>query len=222
MVVFVRGGDYVLANNIKKQWLKVLLFVTLIYMVYDGVYVLANSKRLLLAPSKISNSIIPLVTLYNDIFLIVFALLVLYLFNRHQLIMALAVDTRQEVVGLVVGLVFFLFVIIKIQPSHATDAYNIIHTLVTVALLEELIFRGFILNHLIDMGCGKASYLISGMLWGAIYGLEPMIVGGIAPLSAMLPVLFWGMIVGTGAGIIYQRTGSLWLVIYMHAALTLL
>lgn len=206
----------------KKMWLKIFLLVTIIYAIYDGIYFLSNSKRLLLSYSKISSGIIPLVTLYNDIFLIVLVFCVLYFFNRRQLLTVLSVETRGEMIGMGVGILIFLLVVLKVHPSYAVDAYMIIHTLTTVALVEEVIFRGVVLNTLIDMGVGHYSYPISGMLWGAIYGLKPIIMGGIAPLSALLPVLLWGLVVGTVLGVLYQKTGSLWLVVYLHAAFSLL
>ena len=39
---------------------------------------------------------------------------------------------------------------------------------------------------------------------------------------AVLPVAIFGAVVGTLAAIIYKKSGSLWLVAYLHGALSLL
>ena len=49
-----------------------------------------------------------------------------------------------------------------------------------------------------------------------------MVVGGASAIGAIVPMALMGIVVGTVYSLIYKKTNSLWLVIYLHAALSLL
>ena len=108
------------------------------------------------------------------------------------------------------------------EPSGTVAAYEIVQALVIAGLLEEFLFRGLFFSWLDAAGCGWLAYFVSGLAWGAHYGIRAIVTSSTMTFWAVLPVAIFGAVVGTLAAIIYKQSGSLWLVAYLHGALSLL
>lgn len=206
----------------KKSLLKWLLFITLIYAFYDAVYLHADSRRLMLDLSDISSGLIPKVVLHLDIPLLIGVVFLCVLFDRKYVVSALAIRTKMQILWMIVGVVLFVLVIYMRMPSGMVEGYEIIHALIVTALLEELAFRGVLFRWLEQAKLQWVSYMGSGLAWGALLSIRSLAVGGSSAIAAVVPMALMGIVVGAIYAFIYQKTNSLWLVVYLHGALSLL
>lgn len=209
-------------NISKRSLVRWLLFVGLIYALYDAVYMRADSRHLMLDLADISSGLVPMVVTNIDLPLLVGTVLLCILFSKQDVASALVLRTKSQIMWLAVGVVVFMAIIYMTMPGGMVDAYEIVHTLIVVALLEELVFRGLLFRWMLRAQMGASAYLMSGLAWGALLGIRSMVVGGVGAIGAILPMALVGAVVGTAAAVVYKETNSLWLVIYLHAALSLL
>lgn len=206
----------------KKSLLKWIVFIGLVYAIYDAVYLRAQSRRLMLEWSDISSGLASKVMLNIDIPLLIGIVLVCLLFAKRNMFSALALRTKTQILWMVFGVAAFIIVIYMKRPAGMVDAYEIVHALVVSALLEELVFRGILFRWMEQAQLHLVAYIASGLAWGALLGIRPMVMGGTSAIGAILPMALMGVVVGTIYALVYKKTDSLWLVIYLHAALSLL
>lgn len=206
----------------KKSLLKWIVFVGLVYAMYDAVFLRADSMRLMLDLTDISSGLVPKIMLNIDVPLMIGIVLLCILFAKRNVLSALALRTKKQIVWMILGVVVFVFIIYMQRPSGMIDAYEIIHALVVTALLEELVFRGILFHWMEQTNLHLLAYIGSGLAWGGLLGIHSMVVGGASAIGAIVPMALMGIVVGTVYALIYKKTNSLWLVIYLHAALSLL
>ena len=210
-----------MAISHKAEYMRAILFVALIYAAYDALLTLADSRKLIMIYSRISGAILPMVVLYNDIFLTAACLALAFLFDRHAFVKSLAVTNMRQLLLMTAGALVFAFAAIKARPASAIDVYRIVHVLVTLALLEEVVFRGVLYPWLKDIMPNAVACLVSGGAGGALAGISSVVVNDVSLTLTLLPLILWGMVYGGIAAWIYGKTHSLWLVIYLHAAILL-
>ncbi len=216
-------GDFTRFKQLPKSLLiKWILFLAVVYGLYDGVYVAADEQRLMIDSANVSSRLLPMIVLHIDVPLLIGSAVICLLFARRQSMAVLAMRTKKQIAWMAVGAGVFVAAVYVSRPAGAVEAYEILHALVIGGLLEELIFRGIFFNWLDHAGLGRLAYLLSGLAWGAHYGIRAMVVNGTMTLWAVLPMAVFGVIVGTLAALIYKKTDSLWLVTYLHAALSFL
>lgn len=212
----------VMKNLPKSTLAKWVLFLAFVYALYDGVYLWADSKRLMLDLSDVTDGLVPILILHIDLPLFVGSVLLCLIFDRRRMFAALAVRSGRDMIWMVLGALCFVAVVFLQEPSGSVAAYGIVQALVIRGILEELIFRGLFFSWMDAAGCGWLAYLVSGLVWGAHYGISRIVTTSTMTLWAVLPMAIFGAVVGTLAAIIYKKSGSLWLVAYLHGALSLL
>lgn len=206
----------------KKSLLKWIVFIGLVYAIYDVVFLRADSRRLMLDLTDISSGLVPKVMLNIDVPLIIGSVFLCIIFAKRNALSALALRTRKQILWMILGVAVFVLVIYMQRPSGMIDAYEIIHALIVTALLEELVFRGILFRWMEQADLHLLAYIGSGLAWGALLGIRPMVVGGASAIGAIVPMALMGVVVGSVYAFVYKKTNSLWLVIYLHAALSLL
>ena len=117
----------------------------------------------------------------------------------------------------------------------ATDRMELVRLGIAVglgaAVFEEIGWTGFAIPHVRQRYGVFATGLIVGVLWGAWHLLTNVFwaigaTSGELPLSIFVPVSVIGMLIGYLAAFrvlmvwLYERTGSVFLAIVMHASLT--
>lgn len=206
----------------KALLVKSLIFVLIVYALYDGVYVWADSRRLMLDMADVRSGLVPILVMHIDVPLLLGSVLICLLFDRKGTLAALAIHSGRALFLMFLGGALFLEAVYIVKPSGTVAAYEIIHALVIAGILEELIFRGLLFSWLDAAGGGIWAYLLSGLAWGAHYAIRTIVVGSTATLWAVLPVAAFGIVVGSVAAFVYKKSDSLWLVAYLHGALALL
>lgn len=206
----------------KATLVKWLLFLGVVYAVYDAVYVRANDKKLMLDMADVSGGLVTKMFINIDLPLLVVGILVCVMFDRRRTLSALAIRTKRQMLWLVVGAVVFVLAVYVSRPTGSVGAYEIVQALLVFGFLEELIFRGLLFTWMDRAGCGVFAYLLSGLTWGAHYAIRAIVTSGTATLWAVLPVAIFGIFGGAVAAWLYKKSDSLWLVAYLHGALSLL
>lgn len=205
----------------KSTLIKWALFLIIVYALYDGVYLWADSLRLMLDMSDVTSGLVPILIAHIDLPLLLGSILICVIFARRQAALALAIRSKGQMLWMVFGALIFLVAVYIQQPAGAVAGYEIVHALVIAGLLEELLFRGIFFVWLDQAGCGVFSYLISGLAWGAHYSIRTIVVNNTMTLWAVLPVALFGVVIGSVAAFIYKKSNSLWFVAYLHGALSL-
>lgn len=94
-----------------------------------------------------------------------------------------------------------------LMMSDDRGVYTFITLVIAAPILEELIFRGIILDGFLKLYSPSRSIILSSILFGLVH-LNPW---------QFLSALFIGIFMGW----VYYRTNSLWLTIIIHASLNL-
>ena len=76
----------------KKTLVKWALFLIAVYALYDGVYIWADSKRLMLDMSDVTSGLVPILVMHIDLPLLIGSVLICLLFNRRRTLAALAIS----------------------------------------------------------------------------------------------------------------------------------
>lgn len=206
----------------KSTIIKWVLFLAAVYALYDGVYEYADSKRLMLDMADVTSGLMPIIAMHIDLPLVVGAVLVCLIFDRRQFFSVLAIRSMGQMVWMVVGALIFVGAVYLKEPASSVDVYEIVHALIVVGFVEELLFRGFFFSWLDRAGCGKMAYLLSGLAWGASFGIRSIVVNGTSTFMAVLPMAIVGAALGIVAAVVYKKCNSLWLVAYLHGVISLL
>ena len=206
----------------KRMYVKWGVFLVLIYALYDLVYIRADAKRLMLDTPVYNSGLLPMIIMNIDIPLLIGVSLLCIIFDGRGVLSSLAVKTRQQLLWLLFGAVVFVVAVWLVKPETTRDVYQIIHCLLVAAFIEELAFRSLLFTWFEEAHMGKYAYLLSGIFWGGHYAIRSIVLGGYSVFGAVLPMVLFGAIVGTLAAIIYKKSDSVWLLVYLHAALSLL
>lgn len=206
----------------KSKIIKWVLFLAAVYGLYDGVYEFADSKRLMLDMADVTSGLMPIVAMHIDLPIVLGAVVICLIFDRRQLFSVLAIRSKGQMLWMAVGALAFVAAVYLKEPVSSVDVYEILHALIVVGLVEELFFRGFLFSWLDKAGCGKLAYLLSGMAWGASFGIRSIVVSGTSTLMATLPMAIVGAVLGIVIAVVYKKCKSLWLVAYLHGAISLL
>lgn len=201
---------------------KWVLFLVVVYALFDLVYLFADSKRLMLDMADVTSGLVPILALHIDLPLLIGCVLICLIFDRRQMFSALALRSKGQMLWLVVGALVFIAAVYLKEPASAVAVYEILHALIIAGFVEELLFRGLFFSWLDKAGCGKLAYLFSGLAWGANFGIRSIVVSGTSTLFAVVPMAIFGMVVGTIIALIYKKSNSLWLVIYLHGIFSLI
>lgn len=206
----------------KSKIIKWVLFLAAVYGLYDGVYEFADSKRLMLDMADVTSGLMPIVAMHIDLPIVLGAVVICLIFDRRQLFSVLAIRSKGQMLWMAVGALAFVAAVYLKEPVSSVDVYEILHALIVVGLVEELLFRGLFFSWLDKAGCGKLAYLLSGMAWGASFGIRSIVVSGTSTLMATLPMAIVGAVLGILIAVVYKKCNSLWLVAYLHGAISLL
>lgn len=201
---------------------KWVLFLVVVYALFDLVYLFADSKRLMLDMADVTSGLVPILALHIDLPLLIGCVLICLIFDRRQMFSALALRSKGQMLWLLVGALVFIAAVYLKEPASAVAVYEILHALIIAGFVEELLFRGLFFSWLDKTGCGKLAYLFSGLAWGANFGIRSIVVSGTSTLFAVVPMAIFGMVVGTIIALIYKKSNSLWLVIYLHGIFSLI
>lgn len=201
---------------------KWVLFLVVVYALFDAVTLFADSKRLMIDMADVTGGLVPILALHIDVPLLIGTVLVCLIFDRRQMFSALALRSKGQMLWMVVGALIFVVAVYLKEPVSAVDVYEILHALIIAGFVEELLFRGLFFFWLDKAGCGQWAYLFSGLAWGASFGIRAIVVSGTSTLFAVVPMAIFGMVVGTIIALIYKKSDSLWLVVYIHAIFSLI
>lgn len=219
---------------IKQAWLRILLFV----LAFLFVYLLAQGFSLFLA-SKIFNFDLMKYAEQSDNFnqlhiksfvefiVLGFIMLLIFVFRKfidRKSFVSMGYSIKGKFIDIIMGTVvgFILislgFFILKLTghlrvESIIFNANVVVYSFIFflfAAIIEEVVFRGYILNNLLSSM--KNNYLalaISSVLFALIHGLNPN-------LSILSMVNLF--IAGLALGITYIHTQNLWFPIFLHVS----
>lgn len=129
---------------------------------------------------------------------------------------------KYGIIGAAVAIVGFVAFYVGLspfdrQPSIAKVLVEGIIYYVGVAIIEELYVRGLLLN-LIEkiFAKSKNSTLIAVILSAAVFGVGHIFGVLNQPLLVMVSKVVWTVGMGIFFGMVYKKTGNLWLPILIH------
>ena len=110
-----------------------------------------------------------------------------------------------------VGIVYLTLSLFDIHGDHLSKpdysgrswSYNFVSSVILAPLTEEVIFRGLVLQGLLERYSPRFSIVISALMFGIWHGNMQQVIG-----STMS---------GLGLGWVFAKTRSLWVVIGLHA-----
>lgn len=129
---------------------------------------------------------------------------------------------KYGIIGVVVAIAGFIAFYVGLspfdrQPSIEKVLIEGIVYYVGVAMIEELYVRGLLLN-LIEKMCVKSknSTLIAVVLSSVIFGVGHIFGVLNQPLLVIVSKVIWTVGMGIFFGMVYKKTGNLWLPIMIH------
>ncbi len=130
-------------------------------------------------------------------------------------------DERKPKVVLLLGLIFIAFAIMLIHKEglNYTSLYRCFFFLIVVAGSEEVFFRWFFYRQLTKYYDQLPSVLISGLCWGMMHFMIPVIVMGENIFTWTLFNLAGYVVINQVFVSIYKYTGSLLSIILIHASM---
>jgi len=220
---------------IKQAWLRILLFV----LAFLFVYILAQGFSLLVtsqvfgvnimdqAQTSLENSNLMLIKSISELIVLGFMVLLTFVFRKYidrKSFVSMGYSIKGRYIDILMGisvgfvLISLGFFILKFA-GHLNVESIIFNTNIVsysfiffffAAMIEEIIFRGYILNNLLSSMKNKYLALsISAVLFALIHGLNPN-------LSILSMVNLF--IAGLALGITYVYTKNLWFPIFLHVS----
>jgi uncharacterized protein len=203
---------------IKQGWLRVFLFLIayFLFIIFTGTIIGFLS---LAVPSIAAQPV------YLSIGIsLIASLLMVFLFRRmidKASIKSLGFTWkgygREAGIGFITGILLCLIIAIVLWLMQLlqwyrddTDAMELIKVLfifIAVALAEELVFRGYVLNNLMQSIKPQAALLLSAIIFAVAHSLNPDF-----NLTAFLNILLAGLLLGLN----YIFTRNLWFGILLH------
>lgn len=202
----------------KQGWLRALLFLIayLLFLIFTGTIIAFLS---LAVPAIASQPV------YPSIFInLVASLAMVFLFRKlidKASIKSLGFDwkgfARERSIGCLTGLFLCLLIalvlwVMQLLQWYVEDIpvqglFTSLIIMIAVALAEELVFRGYVLNNLMQSMKPQAALLLSAILFAILHSLNPNF-----NLTAFLNILLAGLLLGIN----YIFTRNLWFSIMLH------
>jgi membrane protease YdiL (CAAX protease family) len=202
----------------KQGWLRALLFLIayLLFLIFTGTIIAFLS---LAVPAIASQPV------YLSIFInLVASLAMVFLFRKlidKASIRSLGLDwkgfARERSIGcltgvflcLVIALVLWVMQLLQwyVEDIPVQGLFTSLIIMIAVALAEELVFRGYVLNNLMQSMKPQAALLLSAILFAILHSLNPNF-----NLTAFLNILLAGLLLGIN----YIFTRNLWFSIMLH------
>jgi uncharacterized protein len=203
---------------IKQGWLRALLFLIayLLFLIFTGTIIAFLS----LAVPAIASQPVYLSIVIN----LVASLAMVFLFRKFidkASIKSLGFDwkgfARERSIGcltglflcLVIAIVLWLMQLLQwyVEDIPVQGLFTSFIIMIAVALAEELVFRGYVLNNLMQSMKPQAALLLSAILFAILHSLNPNF-----NLTAFLNILLAGLLLGIN----YIFTRNLWFSIMLH------
>ncbi|MCK4661465.1 MAG: CPBP family intramembrane metalloprotease [Bacteroidales bacterium] len=217
---------------IKRGWLRALLFLIaflILYAVIQGIAVfiiaavlnipLSDFETLFTDPNKLGIQFI--LTSSTLVITILIAWIFMRYVDRKSFIsmgFELKGKSKDIIYGFLVGLVLIFLGFVILNLTNFLEVVSIEYSskivfggfflFVIAAIIEEIVFRGYVLNNLMDSIKNKyIALLISAILFALLHGVNPnlSILGFINLIIA-----------GIALGITYIHTKNLWFPIFLH------
>ncbi|WP_169737921.1 CPBP family intramembrane glutamic endopeptidase [Alkalihalobacterium bogoriense] len=93
---------------------------------------------------------------------------------------------------------------------------ELLNTILLVGLIEEIVFRGFILRKLLDSFRFWVANVVTAFLFVSIH-FPIWIYNGLFVFPSVLGGIVTAFVLGILFGIIYKKSGSLWSVVIIHS-----
>lgn len=205
---------------IKKGWLRVLLFLIAYFLVTIFGATLVGIVAAFAFPNPGELNLF-----YTTILLSFFVGLLLVLFFRktfdRQSFISLGFAWKgfgkERTAGFVTGILLIsamatVLWLMNLMQWFTVDAdiqgmFLVIGLLVIIAVGEELVFRGYILNNLMQSIPKEAALILSAVLFAVFHSLNPSF-----NLIAFINIFLAGILLGTN----YIYTKNLWFAIFFH------
>ena len=219
---------------IKKSWLRILLFMLafLFVMIFtEGIlsFVIASILEINFTDlgALLTNPDFVGIQIFIQSITLLTTFLVIWIFRKYidrMSIISMGYDIKGRfkdiIYGFLVGFVLislgFIILFIFNNLEIITVQYNSkiifgsFFFFLVAAIIEEIVFRGYILNNLLNSMKNKyLALLISSLLFALIHGLNP----NLSLLSIINLV-----IAGLALGISYIHTKNLWFPIFLHVS----
>lgn len=217
---------------IKQTWLRILLFIlmyligsVILSMIVGIIIVSIGYVSLEELQSVLGNKENVWILIFTQTFSLIAAGLSIWVFRKfvdRKSILSLGYEikgrSKDMIAGFLSGFILLflgflaLYLTKKLEITGTeVDLKNISGTLflfIIVALVEESIFRGYILNNLIDWLKNKyIALFISSVIFALFHGINPNI-----SVLAFINLI----IAGVALGITYIHTRNLWFPIFLH------
>ena len=219
---------------IKRGWLRALLFLIaflILYVVIQGVVgfiiatvlntSLSDLNTLLADPDKLGIQLI-----FTSSSLIITALIA-WIFRRYidrksfvSMGFQLKGKGKDVLYGLLVGFLLISLGFVILRFSNNLEVISVQYSSKVVfggflffliaAMVEEIVFRAYVLNNLMDSIKNKyVALLISAILFALIHGMNPNL-----SILSLINLL----IAGVALGITYIHTRNLWFPVFLHVS----
>jgi membrane protease YdiL (CAAX protease family) len=204
--------------RIKQGWLRTLLFL----IVYFLILIQAGTMIGFINQSKTGTSV---QSVYIPIAINFFAsCLLVYLFRKlidRSNIISLGLSRkeyrREGTIGFITGIllcsaiaiILWLMQLLQwyIEEMDITALLQVLFVFIAVAFAEELVFRGYVLNNLMQSMSPKAALVLSAIIFAFMHSLNPEF-----NLTAFLNILLAGLLLGIN----YIFTRNLWFGMMLH------
>lgn len=203
---------------IQQGWLRALLFIIayLLFLIFTGTIIAFLS----LAVPAIASQPVYLSIVIN----LVASLVMVFLFRKFMdkaSVTSLGFEwkgfARERSIGcltgvflcLVIAIVLWLMQLLQwyVEDIPVQGLFTSFIIMIAVALAEELVFRGYVLNNLMQSMKPQAALLLSAILFAILHSLNPNF-----NLTAFLNILLAGLLLGIN----YIFTRNLWFSIMLH------
>lgn len=219
---------------IKQGWVRVLVFCVLYFsvLVAGSFFILllmmltnaAGNMQDALQQLNAQNSIMPIlfVVLYNFTISMVFVILFRKYIDRKTIFSlgwALQNHISHALIGLCAAIAIIgtgTFILIAFKYAQFTgwfingeDLFISLGIMIFVAIAEEMVFRGYILNNLMQSTNRYAALIISALIFGLAHATNPNF-----SWVAFINIILAGLILGIN----YIYTQNLWYAVVLHFA----
>ena len=202
-----------------KHVLPHIAFVVL-YAVFLFIYLkVENQNNRLIRIAEVSSDNISMIfTMHFMSSILVLIVIVFINHYRKKSLSNLGICIKHPVIIAVLSVVYLGFFIIRGNFSVG-GIYTAFFYLVVVAFLEELIFRGYLFGVLNESFDNATSVVISGIIFGAMHAITPIIINGTNPLIVVSSEIGGGIVASAFFVFLYRKSGTLLIPILVHALL---
>lgn len=197
----------------------VLIHILYLVLFYVALLLLHNNRLIIKNLSEITGSNFFVQLLLHMAVMLAFPIAVA-VYTKTSLT-ALGITAKNGFLGAILLVVYLLQFFIR-KDFSARGIYSAVYLLVSVALGEELFFRGWSYSRLKQINL-IAAMLISGMFFGMMHAIYPGVVAGKSAadiaISMVTGHLGGGIVGGLLFVLLLELSGSLFIPILAHALL---